>query len=161
MTLETSIRGKQLVPLASSSLRIEGPLKAGKQGFHRCHRSKRKTTVKASPATVSAFEAAAAKASPLNYVRVWCQHIRFVHGYYCVYLLARLWIQYSVCELKFGWWFWSNVYTRDHWKIIGKLIKKGWMVNHSPNVGTTHIKRLWSMPNLQRRRIRTIFSFCC
>ena len=54
--------------------------------------------------TVSAF-AAAAKALPLNYVRVWCQHIRFVHGYYCVYLLARLWIQYSVCELKFGWWF--------------------------------------------------------
>ena len=62
---------------------------------------------------------------------------------------------------EFGWWFWSNVYTRDHWKIIGKLIKKGWMVNHSPNAGTTHIKRLWSMPNLQRRRIRTIFSFCC
>ena len=85
MTLETSIRGKQLVPLASSSLRIEGPLKAGKHGFHRCHRSKRKTTVKASPA----FEAAA-KASLLNYVRVWCQHIRIVHGYYCVYLLARL-----------------------------------------------------------------------
>ena len=120
MTLETSIRGKQLVPLASSSLRIEGPLKAGKQGFHRCHRSKRKTTVKASPATVSAFEAAA-KASPLNYVRVWCQHIRFVHGYYCVYLLARLWIQYSVCELKFGWWFLKQCLhkgpLKNYWQI--------------------------------------------